>query len=683
MEREEILFWKVFKNKFLLKEIFKKRTFRLGCYSYYECNNVDWMINNGYLDLLYFKINSDDKDLIIEKKTIFKYFKSTSTTTIFSKLFKNYPNLVNFVPEIIENDNLQAFQVIVDEHNYIPTESNLLQSIKCGSFLISNFIISKGYVGEITNELKDRIWENSIGYQALVLEKSSYSKIDNELHYRKCKYFIDSFIGNDQYKTLPKPIEIDLKYVAPDKHKVFGGGITNIKSTLKKYDNFKYLFKMFIYEKSLEFILNCCSIISTILKLQSDQQQQQQQEQERPSFILTNEEINEMKFTSKELSTNIGESDSNDDRIKKLFIMVLYFTNDFPLGENYNFLGMKYFKELDSYSKLFNPIEFGTYDGESIFKRAIQYPFKYCKNDRNGESIIEYIKKAVDDINDSSIDNNKKFSINKLFETCFIHDDLNLFELVYNNLTNNNNNNVSFSIDTFTKIKSIKMFDFIFNKIKTDERKIESFKYLTKNYQLANHFKENYSNYYYQALGTFSKQSLSMNYEESSRFMIENWEDFNIDPIENWRHLLFHFCVKNPTKIQELNKIDEITIPYYMFSTGNESILKQLNYMLTFRYNEFINSTIKNVSSQDMFMVSYLRGQLKEFLENGLININDEIDRFHPTSVLHSLSIEISQRNDYKTLEFLLSYYSNNSKLVTYFKSSRILSKLIEKLNNI
>ncbi|KAN0023216.1 hypothetical protein ACTFIU_011383 [Dictyostelium citrinum] len=675
MEREEILFWKVFKNKFLLKEIFKKRTFRLGCYSYYECNNVDWMINNGYLNLLYYKINSDDKDLIIEGKTIFEFFKSTSIT-IFSKLFKNYPNLVNFVPEIIESDNLQAFQVIVDEHNYIPAESNLLQSIKCGSFLISNFIISRGYVGEITNQLKDKIWENSIGYQALVLEKSSFSKIDNELHYRKCKYFIDSFIDNDQYKTLPKPIEIDFDYHSLDLLDVFGGDMDNIESTLKKYDNFKHLFKMFIYEKSLEFILNCCSIISTILKLQSDQQQQQQ---ERPSFILTNEEINEMKFTSKELSTNIGESNSNDDRIKKLFIMVLYFTNDFELSENYNFLGMKYFKELDRYLNLFNPIEFGTYDGESIFQREIQYPFKYCKNDRNGESIIEYIKKAVDDINDSSIDNNKKFSINKLFETCFIHDDLNLFELVYNNLTNNNN--VSFSIDTFTKIKSIKMFDFIFNKIKTDECKIESFKYLTENYQLANHFKENYSNYYYQALGTFSKQSLFMNYQESSGFMIENWEDFNIDPIANWRYFLFHFCVKNPTKIQELNKIDEITIPCYMFPTDHESRLKQLNYMLTFRYNEFINGAIENVSSQDMLMVSYLRGQLKEFLENGLIN--DKMYKFDPDLLFHFLSIEIYQRNDYKTLELLLSYYSNNSEFVTYFKSSSILSKLIEKLNNI
>lgn len=238
MEREEI-FLKIFKNKYLFNEIFKKRSFRLGCYSYYECNKVDWMIDNGYLNLLYYKIDRDDKNLIIDEKTIFKKFQNDNNS-IFSKLFKNYPNLINLVSEMIENNNLQAFKVIVYEYNYIPTESNLLFSIRGGSFLISDFIMieSKDHV-KITNELKDKIWENSIGYQAikcLNLIKTDH----NELHVKKCKYFIDNYL-NDQYKTLPKPIGIDLKYVVPDKYEVFGGR-DNVKS-LKIYDCFKKNFQ--------------------------------------------------------------------------------------------------------------------------------------------------------------------------------------------------------------------------------------------------------------------------------------------------------------------------------------------------------------------------------------------------------------------------------------------------------
>ncbi|KAM9986235.1 hypothetical protein ACTFIY_010641 [Dictyostelium cf. discoideum] len=111
------------------------------------------------------------------------------------------------------------------------------------------------------------------------------------------------------------------------------------------------------------------------------------------------------------------------------------------------------------------------------------------------------------------------------------------------------------------------------------------------------------------------------------------------------------------------------------FSTCSQSKLIQLNYILTFRYNEFINGTILNIWSQELFMVSYLRGQLKEFLENGIINIDEEINEFHPASVFHSLSIGIYQRNDYETFKFLLSYYSKNSKLVEYFKNLYIFSK--------
>lgn len=428
------------------------------------------------------------------------------------------------------------------------------------------------------------------------------------------------------------------------------------------------------------FILNCCSIISSILNLQSEPFNSQHVERkERPSFILTNEEINEMVFTSTQLSTIIGECDSNDDSIKKLFIMVVYFTDDSPSGLNYNFLGLKYFKELECNSRAFNPIHFANYDGKSIYDyRILQTPFRYCKNDRNGESIIEYIKKSLDDINDKSIDITNKFPIDKLLETCSRHNDLKLLELVYNSLSKNNN--FTFSIHTFTRIESIKIFDFIFNKIKTEQKKIESFQYIYRNYQLVNHFKENYSNYYYQACSGISSNFLPINYNDSIKFLIENWRDFNLDPIEIKRHLLYHFCIINPTKINELNKIEESNIPYSIFSTCSQSKLIQLNYILNFRHNEFINGTIQNISSQELFMVSYLRGQLKEFLENGLINIDEEIDEFHPSTVFHSLSIEIYERNDYKTFKFLLSYYSKNSKLVEYFENLYVFSKYLKKL---
>ncbi|KAN0031102.1 hypothetical protein ACTA71_004074 [Dictyostelium dimigraforme] len=669
MEREEILFWKVFKNKYLLKEIFKKRTFRLGCYSYDECNNADWMVKNGYLNLLVEKINNNNLDLIIEKETIFKHFKNNNQSQIFSKLFKNYPELVECVLEIIKDDNLNAFELMVNEYNYIPTESNLLESIRIGSFSISNFIKSNGFF-EITNELKDQIWEKSIGYQPLIID-NHYSKVDNELHYRKRKYFIDSFIDNDQYTTLPTPIEIDLRHVVRDKHGVFKFLNTN---NIKIYNNFKFLFKMTIHEKPLEFILKCCSIIFTILKLQ----RKPLFPIERPSFILTIEELNEMKFTKDQLSTKIGQCDSYDDRIKKLFIMVLYFTNDFPMAENYTFLGMKYFKRLECEAALFEPIEFGVYYGKSLYECRIINPFRFCKNDKNNQTILDFITKSIADIKDPEFLGTHRISINKLLNACFIFNDLKLLELVYFNLSEGGDD-FTFSLETFKLIKSTEIFDFIFNKIKSEECKVESFKYISENYQLAYHFKENYSDYYYRSLDTFPKISNLIHYRESNRFYYENWQDFNIDPISIWDLLLYHFCVINPSKIQELNKIGEITKPFCIHHAISNSRLIQVNYILTYRKNE-LKDLINNIKIDDLYMVSYLRGELKEYLENGLIKIERENPKYIPT-ILYELTKEIGQRNDHKTLEFLLSFYSNNSLVFNHLKNKNFLSRVNKKLN--
>ncbi|KAM9975072.1 hypothetical protein ACTFIW_008547 [Dictyostelium discoideum] len=219
-EKNEILFWKVIKNIFLLKRItsFLRVHFRFGYYGYYEIKSVKWMIKYKYYSLLKEKIEKGEEGL-----SFFHYyyqcFKSSrlivysifnvdeplkSDKSFYRSLFKNYYNyfinelLLNkyecvdsefillssnnnnkkekekeiqikdqkrlFMDRLIDYDNHAAYSIIVEDYGlYKPTDDDFIYSINQRSFNISLYLISSNQI--IINKSNiDKIWKSVLFY---------------------------------------------------------------------------------------------------------------------------------------------------------------------------------------------------------------------------------------------------------------------------------------------------------------------------------------------------------------------------------------------------------------------------------------------------------------------------------------------------------------------------------------
>ncbi|KAM9965580.1 hypothetical protein ACTFIW_005398 [Dictyostelium discoideum] len=743
------LFWKVFKNKILFKQIFKASSFKLGIYSYYECNKYEWIVRNGYLELLKDKVFRNDKNLIIDKNYMFTVFK-TDNQSFFSILFKNYSHLVfekveksssnlvestinsygsldisgylsndnlksneknrfqldqiqiskNTIELIIKNNNLSAFQVITNENiKYEPTFSDLVGSINYGSFDISKYILNN-YSNEFNKFQTDQIWEISIGYKYLKNDLNLVTSKDIELYIKKCNFFFSNILNNGSSikLTIPEPPKIEYERIYPiELYK----NIKNLpKSKNNKFVRAKFLNKILypidnnpdnypqskeinknlkklrdiyrgiIYELSVDLIINICLNILNILKYQN--LSFEFSNEFLPSFIIKENELNNMKlkYSFSNSSISCTDFDSNNQDIKRLLIMVVYFTRDI---NNYDFILMKYFNNETNNENLL-PIDFAIYNEKRLTIPVS--PFKYCKiddNDNNGEKIKNYIKKSIQSINDQSINQNKKYSKNQLLEICFKFDDLSLIEMVYNEFQNDFNFP---SLETFENIKSIKVFDYVFNKLLNNNNNnnndyLDILQYIICNkFDLASYFKLNYSTYYYLSIERFSilffKKKL---HYESMEFVYNNFFDFSndqFDQFQNLHQLVHHYLNYNKKEIHRLSNLLKNESSFNLLKYGNPAVLfYQLNYLYDYNFDKF-NQCFQFVPINKKFYFYYLKGELKEMLLNGNLTIETYIEPFNYSTIFLILIIEIKDRNDLETKNFLLNFYSNNQSVFDY-----------------
>ncbi|KAN0018220.1 hypothetical protein ACTFIU_010834 [Dictyostelium citrinum] len=700
----ERLFWKVFRNKLLFKQIFKPSTFKLGIYSYYECNRYDWMVNNGYLELLKDKVFRNDKNLKINIKNMFTIFKKDNQS-FFSILFKNYPSLIfekavessslslspQSIPQqqlsnkcielIIENNNLSAFQVITDKnaiYKYQPTFSNLIESIKYGSFDISTYILNNYFKPNQFNKSQtDQIWLIAIGYNYSNCENLVYYA-DIEFYIKKCNYFFANILNNESLiKTIPEPPKIENNPLCPID--VFNNINESLQSkeVNQKLKKLKNLYRGCIYGLTVDLIVDICLNILNILKYQNSSIEFSNQL--LPSFIILENELINMKFKycldcinkSSPLSQKIkiGEFDSSNEDIKRLLIMVLYFTRD---RINHDFILAKYYNNNKSGS--LSPIDFAIYDEKKLYIPVSHSPFKYCKNDNNGEKVKNYIKHSIQCINDQLIQANCKYTKNQLLEICFKFDDLSMVEMVYEEFQNDH---YFPSLNTFEYIKSIKVFDYVFKKLLDDHDHInsESNRYLDileyiicNRFDLANHFKSNYSTYYYLSIPRVSNSFFKRNHNEME-FVYNNFYDFKkeqFDPNQNLNQLLFHYLNNNRKEIHKLSMIPRNENIYNFYQFGNPVVLfHQLNHLLVYKIDEF-KECIQVVPINKKFYFYYLRGELQEMLLNGTLSIGQIIEPFNYSSIFLMLLLEIEDRNDLETKNFLLDFYSNNKNAFDY-----------------
>ncbi|KAM9960216.1 hypothetical protein ACTFIW_009342 [Dictyostelium discoideum] len=690
----EILFWKVFKNIFLLKCIFKeiksKQIFRN--YSYYEINRVEWMIRNGYFELLIEKIKKCEylvfncefkhptmvrgsmmvttmnKELTEKqfnfKYSIFNYFKDDFQ--LFSILFKNYnlyfqlPSCCKHIERIsVQVDNMAALKVLVENYSFKPDISSFFKSYEIGSISVSQYLYELLFLKLNLKLTKDQIE---------ILWNLTFSKCTTTTKPSSSK-FISSLINDNEMVN-----EIIIKKL------LFIVNVLKLKPTISNLKPLESFFNFKIFKESLSKLFMCCKIVSILSNFQSFHQIFNLQFSKEKTYIenikiktliknsensllmssivspspnksslelislILFDEINKMKFTKKELSSSVytlidnlnnllSSPSASLENIKKLFEMFIKFTTfgKNNLLENFSFFKIKFFGDNESFDlKLFK-----SFSNQSIIE--------LFRNDR-----IEIIEKLCKE--------------NKLI--------------------------INQDISPYYIMKSIEMFNLIY---KYDKEKHATnnpiFQLLLFNYKIANHFKQNYNTHYQTLIKstTINKIPQQTNFKnwfnfQNFNFIFENWFDFTNEfkiQIGNFVYLKISISkipLTDYIKFIEFfnNKSLFSTIPFYTGSNqittifDNEDIeldfttFEQLSYLINKEYSHQTLITPSIQSNAQIYCTYYLRG---------------ELDKIIPPIKSKDISLvikEIVKKSDIKSFQYILSTKINKIQICDFI--DRVLS---------
>ncbi|KAM9994882.1 hypothetical protein ACTFIY_001075 [Dictyostelium cf. discoideum] len=137
-DKNEILFWKVFRNKYLQKFILDRLFTGKHALRYNDVFNIKLMIDDGQVELLKDKVKSNQY-LIGFDETLFSFIKDDKE--FYSNFFKNYPELYSpsnqlesKINEILVFDCIGALKLLIEEYNYKPTPSLILKSLNLFSY---------------------------------------------------------------------------------------------------------------------------------------------------------------------------------------------------------------------------------------------------------------------------------------------------------------------------------------------------------------------------------------------------------------------------------------------------------------------------------------------------------------------------------------------------------------------
>ncbi|EGC39172.1 hypothetical protein DICPUDRAFT_27447, partial [Dictyostelium purpureum] len=128
----EILFWKVFHNRFLFELIFEVLKTMPIEYSipskYYVGNRITfknicslkWFVENSQMELLGDKLKSDQY-IFIDKGSILDFFKKCNNITIIDQFLKKkenqIKNITNLISVLVESNNHEALQIALSNTN--------------------------------------------------------------------------------------------------------------------------------------------------------------------------------------------------------------------------------------------------------------------------------------------------------------------------------------------------------------------------------------------------------------------------------------------------------------------------------------------------------------------------------------------------------------------------------------
>ncbi|KAM9960713.1 hypothetical protein ACTFIW_009862 [Dictyostelium discoideum] len=686
MEKQnENLFWSVFRNKFLNRLIFKSSEFKFGVYTYYEMNNVGWMINHKHFSLLREKIIRNDRNLnfynhnndLCSKFPIFKYFKQD--TELFSNLLKNFidekslSQLTFSKLELLalKNDNVALLSVITNQFKHYSELETFYKVINIGSIEIATYLYNNHFRDIILKEQPESIntlWNEAIGYQPKI--KSKYNK---------------DFIFTNSEEVYNKKVEFYFtkisKVIPPFSMNSYTNSHTPIE--INQYGN-PTLFGISIYELSLRRIIKCCKTISFLLSANEQAEFQYSKNDIIEMEQLKQYEIPDLIFTNSELNSKMQSFSFRNTIVQRLYEMVILFSDSpglyKPSIANIAFYQMKYHEVINNkdYNRIFNPQCFGYFIGVSSNTPGLFFLnniFEYCRNDRD-ERIIPYFKDAIKEIVGSPIDKSLKPTNNLLaiksllIRYAIILNDIGIIEMLYDKLS------IS-SLDSITLVRGIgsgieninfdfKIFDFFFYKL-TETERLNIINNIIQNYQLIDYFKNNYPIDYKKSVLNYKFPSKNNNY--LPRFLCENYKDFvnKENEIKSrfqdfiFRRVFFGYKLPSIFTFPNNEGIEvELKIrPYKLFNYKMvSSVVPQLNWILQYRSQDIKDGTLQ-ITYDKILITQYFRNNIEETILNDINNSYYQQESVTPT-ILNYLLEEIAKRGDIKTIEFLIDQFKNN-----------------------
>ncbi|KAM9960714.1 hypothetical protein ACTFIW_009863 [Dictyostelium discoideum] len=699
----EKLFWSVFRNKYLNKLIFKRSDFKLNVFTYYEMNSVEWMITNKHFSLLREKVMRNDRNLKILFFTlsdpIFELFKDDYE--FYNNLFKNYQDnryisdltlsdLENFSQK---NDNVALLQMLIEKSkDYINLEK-FYKFICSGAINSSTYLYNNYFKDCLINDQPqstNKLWNEAIGYNINLIPKLHYGKRDfciNENYNKKVEFYL-----NIISKSIP-PFSKHLN-ITPE-----------VKLQMTHMGN-PIIFDLSIHELKLNQLIINCKTMSLLLSSSANGQ---------PEFNYSKNDIIEMEelkqlenqFTNSELNCNVSSFSYKNEKVKRLFKMMLPFCGNMQydhirIGEilennSVLFYQMKYYGEVNDVSKKeFLTSSFGYYDRylkRYFYIQNYMYtcPLKYCLNDRT-DRVIPFFKDAIKDILDTSIESNLKIDRKTLIDFAIFLNDFEILQMVYNQLYNTkkrNKKNVGddeliLHENCYNDELDTRIFDFIIYKI-PEKARLNILNDIEDYHNLANYFKNSYPKDYKKSILHYkfhfytNRKCRYIPDYTTNKFMLENHKDFvgNLNQVQIRLDHLIYYHVFHDFKIKPFltntnSKGVKVDIKHSPYTLNQGCVTSQLNWVMNNRSQDIKDGTLK-ISHDEILLAQYLRNNIEETIINDINNSYYQEDSVDPT-ILELLLDEISDRGDIITIQFLIDQFKNNQLffdyIIGYSKSS-------------
>ncbi|KAN0008535.1 hypothetical protein ACTFIU_009259 [Dictyostelium citrinum] len=570
---------KVFKNKYLFNKILQlikdENKSKHNRYSYQDIISVEWMIQNKYISLLKSKVKKSEYLFFFKQignpsalELIFKHNELNNDLDFLVELFNNYkdyflPSSNECIELLIKCDCLAGFKLIF--------QTNLL----------------KDYKESLVNENDKIITTTTIADQQKQPEQQEKKQI--KLLYKLFKlsinnnsFKISKFI-NDQYNITSqndfnsdnfwKEILIEYKEQISDTIEqtrilLINSSVDFILNELKLSPPIKEIPELLNWLYAIEIKdINLRQLLHsnyTILKIKNVFNQSEIEKKSKINIVsnfslLSLKDLDQMIFNERDLETSIKLFNSNeyDGSIRKLFLNLIPFTEEMNEISFFSSLSLRvnfykenisfYFKKYQSKFSQFSNDHHHNNDNNNnnnnnqskalliedvfIWQDSLSLPFRNFKYDKLLQ--FQYISVVVKEIiNNPS--NPKNFTTEQFLNELIGFDELDLIEFMFEQYQQQQQEkqekqlkSIDISLISLCKSKSIKVFDYLYNKLSLPTI---PFNYLliysTKfNLIILNHYKKSYSKQFEQSIKSIVSWQINLT-EMAFTFIYSNINDF-------------------------------------------------------------------------------------------------------------------------------------------------------------